>query len=275
MNQPDDALTPALERLLEPLVQLMIRNGVAHGAFAEIAKRAYVRVAQEEGRIAGRKQTISRMSILTGLTRKEVARLLAPAEDMHPHASASYNRAARVLTGWIRDERFTDGNGQPRPLSIDGDADGFPALVRAFSGDMPPRAVLDELERVGAVERDGDGTVTLRTRAYLPRKGEAEKLGILGTDVAGLIATIRHNLDEPDADAYFQRKVFYDNLTPECLPELKRLTAQHGQELLELLDRYMAEHDLDDNPKPGATGGKRAGIGVYYFQENDEETESS
>ena len=275
MNQPDDALTPALELLLEPLVQLMIRNGIAHGAFAEIAKRVYVQVAQDEGRIAGRKQSISRMSIMTGLTRKEVARLLRPAEDMHPHESASYNRAARVLTGWIRDERFTGADGEPRSLEIDGEGDDFSTLVRVFSGDMPPRAVLDELERVGAVERNGDGTVSLRTRAYLPRKGEAEKLGILGADVAGLISTIRHNLDEPDEDALFQRKVFYDNLTPESLPELKRLTAQHGQELLELLDRYMAEHDLDANPTPDATGGKRAGIGVYYFQENDEDETSS
>jgi hypothetical protein len=275
MNEHDDALTPAIERLLEPLVQLMMRNGLAHGAFSEIAKRVYVRVAREEGRIAGRKQTISRMSILTGLTRKDVARLSKPAEDMHPHDSAGYNRAARVITGWIRDERFTDEQGEPRPLEIDGDGDDFSELVRAFSGDMPPRAVLDELERVGAVERDGDGRVTLEVRAYLPRSGEAEKLGILGADVAGLISTIRHNLDDQDQDPYFQRKVFYDNLPQDCLSELKDLTAKHGQELLERLDRWMAEHDLDANPQPGATGGGRAGIGVYYFQENDEESESS
>ena len=70
----NDALIEALDRLLEPLVQILVRNGVPHAAFGEIAKRAYVRVAEREKGIDGRKQTVSRMSVLTGLTRKEISR---------------------------------------------------------------------------------------------------------------------------------------------------------------------------------------------------------
>ena len=280
MSAPS-ALSAALERLLRPLVQLMLRNGIAYGAFGEIAKRVYVRVAAEEERIAGRKQTVSRMAILTGLTRKEVSRLLKLPPEPAEETAARYNRAARVITGWIRDERFLDAEGAPRPLALEGRGDTFATLVKSFSGDVPTRAILDELERVGAVKRSEDGAVCLQVRGYLPRDGEAEKLQILGTDVAGLISTIRHNLDTAsdaggpkDVGVFFQRKVFYDNLSSACLPELRDLSAEQGQELLELLDRFMARHDMDGKPDPDGLGGHRAGIGIYYFEENDESSEA-
>jgi len=288
------SLSSALERLLQPLVQLMIRNGIAHGGFAEIAKRVYVRVAADEERIAGRKQTVSRMSILTGLTRKEVARLLKLPAEPSEDTAARYNRAARVITGWIRDDRFTDGEGNPLALSLEGEGRSFAALVKAFSGDVPPRAILDELERVGAVMRNAKGLVQLKVRGYLPQAGEAEKLQILGSDVAGLISTIRHNLDlqrREDAAAggaalpaeasdktreapFFQRKVFYDNLRGDALGALRQLTAEQGQQLLEMLDGWMAQHDLDEYPDPKAEGGHRAGIGIYYFEEGRTDPET-
>jgi hypothetical protein len=239
-----------------------------HGAFAEIAKRIYVQVAEDEERIAGRKQTVSRMSVLTGLTRKEIARLRKEPDDFEQDTTARHHRAARVITGWIRDERFHAADGEPRALAFDGEGDTFTSLAKAFSGDVPPRAVLDELLRVGAVRESADGDVELLERGYLPRKGEAEKLQILGTDVAGLVRTIRHNLDAADEERFFQRKVYYDNLQLQCLPALRDLSADRGQELLELLDRWMSEHDLDANPMAEGPGGKRAGIGIYYFEED-------
>ena len=269
MSDPQ-ALSAAVERLLEPLVQLLIRNGVAHGAFSEIAKKVYVDVAAEEERIAGRKQTVSRMSILTGLTRKEVSRLLKLPTTSDAEPAARYNRAARVITGWIRDEQFQDEAGEPRPLRLDGEEPSFATLVKSYSGDVPPRAMLDELERVGAVRRSEDGVLTLEVRGYLPRSGEGQKLQILGSDVAGLISTIRHNLDAAPTEAFYQRKVFYDNLRRDCLPALRQLAAKHGQALLERLDAWMSEHDMDGDPQEAELGGKRAGIGVYYFEENDE-----
>ena len=137
--------------------------------------------------------------------------------------------------------------------------------------------MLDELERVEAVRRDGDERIHLVERAYLPRVGEADKLQILGTDVAGLISTIRHNLDAAPADARFQRKVFYDQLPPGCLPELRALVAEQGQALLERLNEWMAARDYELNPPadgavPDELG--RAGIGIYYFEEKDNEEPS-
>ena len=128
--------------------------------------------------------------------------------------------------------------------------------------------MLDELLRAATVERTDDGGVRLLQRAYLPRQSDAEKLEVLGTDVGGLIDTIAHNLDHEGDAARFQRKVYYDNLPSEALPELRDLSAKHGQALLETLDKWMAKHDRDATPTVTGTGRKCAGIGVFYFEDD-------
>jgi len=107
----------------------------------------------------------------------------------------------------------------------------------------------------------------LLERSYIPRSGEIDKIGILGVDASDLIATIDHNIHRTDAP-FFQRKVCYDNLPSEALPELKRLAGEQSQALLELLDRWLNERDRDANPREPGSGRMRAGVGIYYFQED-------
>ncbi len=109
---------------------------------------------------------------------------------------------------------------------------------------MPPRAVLDELLRVGSVERREDGRIQMVTRGYVPQNSAIDKLGILGRDVADLIDTIDHNLQHGDSDPRFQRKVMYAAIPADALPAFRKLSAAQGQALLEKLDRWLAEHDV-------------------------------
>lgn len=261
------ALAAAVTTLLRPLVRLLLRNGIPFGTFSELAKRVYVDVATEEFRIAERKQSKSRVSILTGLSRKEVLRVsrLPATDDLG--ASNRYNRAARVVSGWVRDPLFWDESGAPADLSFEGENASFSRLVRLYSGDSPPRAVLDELLRVGVATLSPDGRIRLMERSYVPKEGEIEKIGILGTDVADLIATVDHNILQPDSP-FYQRKVCYDNLPAEAIPELKALARGQSQHLLESLDRWLSERDRDFRPHVGGTGRKRAGIGIYYFEDD-------
>lgn len=261
------AITAAVTNILRPLVRLLLRNGIPYRTFSDIAKRVYVDVATEEFCIPGRKQSKSRVSILTGLSRKEVLRVrrLPAPDDLG--AGGRYNRAARVIAGWVRDRRFDDGTGNPAELTFEGGASSFRDLVKTYSGDAPARAVLDELLRVGTVQRIPGGKIRLLERSYIPKTGEIDKIGILGVDASDLIATIDHNIRRPDTP-FFQRKVCYDNLPLEALPELKRKAADRGQALLESMDRWMSARDRDVNPGVPGTGRNRAGIGIYYFQEN-------
>jgi hypothetical protein len=187
-----------------------------------------------------------------------------------PDDSASterYNRAARVIAAWRRDRNFLDAEGKPAPLPMAGPGVSFSALVKRFSGDVPVRATLDELIRVGAVERLEDGSVSLLTRTYIPNSSDADKLHILGTDVTHLISTIDHNLKSDPSGPFFQRKVAYDNLPDEVLAVFRKHSAKKAQTFLESLDRWLAQRDRDVTPTVKGTGRNQAGIGIYYFEE--------
>jgi len=259
-------LAAAAARILKPLIRILLRNGVSYGTFADIAKSQFVEVARNEFGIEGRKQSISRVAVITGLTRKEVQRHVRVRQPNDAESADRYNRAARVIGGWRRDEQFLDHRGKPAILAITGDGDTFQELVRRYSGDVPHRAVLDELVAEGGAERlDGD-RVKLIDRAYLPRADESMKLHILGADTAFLIDTIDHNLKREQQAPRFQRKVLYDNLPDEALSEFQRLSSRAAQNLLEKLDRWLSDHDRDTQPDIKGSGRNLAGLGIYYFE---------
>jgi hypothetical protein len=142
-------------------------------------------------------------------------------------------------------------------------------LVRRYGkGDIPARAVLDELVRVGAVKRLSDGRIRLLATGYVPTPTSTEALAILGSDVADLISTIDHNLSCEPAAGFFQRKVAYDNLPGDALTEIHQRVEREAQAMLESIDRLMARRDRDSHPKDSSKGRKRAMVGVYYHEDD-------
>jgi hypothetical protein len=263
-----DALTRSVLRILARFARLLLRHGLALPAFVELAKRAYLEAAMNDMALPGRKATISRAAVLTGLTRKEVQRLQSEPAPPAPELMSTHNRAARVLAGWVRDPHFHATPGTPATLPFDAGETSFAALVRQYGGDVPPRAVLDELMRVGAVERDAQGRLRALARAYIPRTSAAGKLDILGADVSYLIGTIDHNLEHGEVEPRFQRKVTYDNVPAEAVEEFRAMAAREGQALLERLGDWLAQHDRDVNPAVRGSGRMRVGVGVFAFEED-------
>lgn len=265
MNADTQPLLSALRKLLRPLVRLLLDRGVGFDQFAQVARGVFVDVAAKDFALPGRKQTVSRISVLTGLTRKEVMRLRDEGRPVDEEGAASCNRAARVVTGWLQDHPAGDAASGAAPLPLDGPG-GFAGLVRRHSGDMPVRAVLDELLRVGAVRRRGD-VVELVNRNYIPPVGQSERLVFLGDDAGDLISTIGHNLTAPAEETRLQRKSFYDNVPTESLPALRALAKERAQPLIDDIARAFAQHDRDVNPSIGGTGRHRVVVGVYFAEE--------
>lgn len=257
----------AVMRLLKPLVRILLRNGVSYGQFAELAKRTYVDVATDEFTIPGKPQTTSRVSTITGLTRKDVQRLKKESTEQDIKASAKYSRAARVISAWISEAPYRDKRGEPKRLAMEGAAPSFTALVKEASGDITARTIFDELVHIGAVRQCEDGMLELLVRAYIPMGDDVEKVAILGTDVSDLINTIDHNLTSSSDNTYFQRKVCYDNLPQEVMDELRATIVEKAQAVLESMNDDMAKCDRDCHPGQKGNGRVRAGIGIFYFQD--------
>ena len=266
----DNHLNPlyaAVLKLLRPLTRILLRNGVSYGTFADLAKWIYVDVATKEFGINGRKQTTSRVSTITGLSRREVMRVRQLPRPEVTEITERHNRAARVIAAWRREKKFCDETGKPIPLPLEGGARSFSQLVNRFSGNVPPRAILDELMRVGAVERLEDGRVSLIARAYIPKGTDVGRLHLLGVDVRHLLATIDHNLNPGPSGPLFQRKVAYDNLPNEVLPKFRKLFSKKAQALLESADQWLALRDRDATPTTKGCGRNRAGFGIFFFEE--------
>lgn len=260
-------LATSLALILKPLVRIALRFGIPYGVFADIAKQTYVEVAAADFGLPDRKQSYSRISIITGLNRKEVTRIQNLPEGTEREIDESYNRAARVISGWVRDAEFSDGNSQPASLPLEGNSKSFTSLVRKYSGDMPVRALLDELIRVGAAHQKETGHLELINKAYVPEQGEEEKIGILGTDVADLIETISFNL-QPDVEkTRLQLKVSYDNLPEWAVIEFQKMASDQSIKLLYEFDSWLSDKDRDLNPDIEGEGQYRIGVGIYYFEE--------
>lgn len=267
-------LHQALFRILRPLARLLLRNGIPYGEFAELVKKAYVAAALEDFPDGRRRPTDSRAAVMTGLTRKEVKRQreVLTGEDAGKPDVLHTNRASRVVSGWVHDAAFQTAAGEPANLPLDGGV-SFSALVKKYSGDMPSRAVLDELLRVGVVSVDSEtGALTLKQRADVPAGDSKEMLQIFGEDVSDLIATVDHNLvaGEGGQQPLFQRTLTYSNIPPDVMEAWRAHAAEQSQALLEQLDSWLGpkDRDVSGNQQDASPHESfRTGISVFYFEE--------
>jgi len=154
-------LDDQLGQILASLAQLLLRNGYGFSRVSKLTKIAFVNAAKaiDVGSMA--KISIARIAAVTGLTRIEVSQLLRTTGARKAPIREPLNRAARVVTGWLSDKAFRDAHGQPKALPFVSTRTSFSALVKKYSGDIPARAMLSEMKRLGMVRHDSSDTVRL------------------------------------------------------------------------------------------------------------------
>lgn len=270
-GKPGAALVAALKRLLRPLLRLLLAKNVTYPYLANLLKELYVEVAATHFRIAGKVQTDSRLSLLTGVHRKDVRRL-AHADGLSDAPPENVSLGGRLIARWCGDEIFLDENGQPRPLPRQGRLPGdvsFDRLVAAESTDIRARAVLDEWLRLGIVEVGGNDRVRLIADAFVPKKGFEEKAYFLGRNLHDHIAASAHNMLDQEPP-FLDRSVYYGRLDPSAVAELATLAERLGMEALLAVNRRARE--LKAGAPAADTGSgpeKRMTFGIYFFDEAD------
>ena len=259
----------AVSRMLRPMVRHLIAQRVTYPMLMQLLKETYVDVAEAEFALPFKRQTDSRLALVTGVTRKEVSRLrrrrkLAPAP-----VALEDNLVTHVIGRWMAGPPYASADGTPQRLPYESERStvaSFARLVRDLSVDIPVRSVLDELLREGVVALLPHGDVELQREAHIPTDDASAKLLLLGSDPAELFCTIMHNIEQPDA-ARLQRKVAYDNIGAEALAEIRAASRRAGQTFIRSANALLAAHDHDRNPH--AAGGQRMRVvlGTYYFEE--------
>ncbi|SCK15362.1 DUF6502 family protein [Vogesella sp. LIG4] len=258
-----------IEHMLRPLVRLLLDHGVGYPSLIEMLKATYVSVAERHFRLAEKAQTDSRISLLTGVHRKDVKRLRGDGR----HSEADAPLAAQVLGRWTGDARFLDENKAPRVLprlSRAGSELSFDALVQSINKDIRPRALLDEWLSVGVVTLDADDCVQLQLDSAVPSASRSDKLEFLGRNLHDHLAAVGANLRETPAP-FMERCVFYDGLTPGQVAQLQAMATQRAMDTLLELNRT-AQQMLASNGD-SVEDSRRFNFGVYFFHEAADESE--
>jgi len=268
-----DATVSALERVLDPLLELLFDAGVTVQEFNRIARNRAVRIATKRVVRESGRESRSRVAIMTGLPRSEVARISGLLDavakgkpDQHP--------ARRVLAAWHDDPRFLAPNGDPAVLPIFGKKRSFERLVERYGASIPVRAMLDELVQLDAVERLEDQKVRAKSRVPIMTGLTNRSIAAVGERGRDLLETLAHNLRR-SAQPYFEATAVIDDGNLELINFLRREIAEQGTNFINsatsLLNRSQIKRG-SKTAKPPRT--IRLGVTVYYFQEeppNDDE----
>ncbi|WP_367614536.1 DUF6502 family protein [Teichococcus coralli] len=264
---PQDLLRP-VARLLRPLVRLLIRSGVTFPILAELLRTLYVQVAAEALEREGARSD-SRISLLTGVHRKEIRRLREQGEA-RTEVPAVVTVASQAIARWLGLPQYTDAAARPLPLPRTAPAGtpSFEALVASVTTDVRPRAVLDDWLSQGLVSLDADGRVVLKQGAFLPPPGSAEQLYYFTRNLRDHLAAASINVASPKPP-FFERGLHYDRLPPELAARLEAQWRAAGQQMLVELNRQaLAWLDASGEESPG-TPTRRVNLGVYVYAEDE------
>ncbi len=268
MSEPDsDPFLRVLSGLIRPLVRALIARGVTAPAFYRLLKKVYVEVAHAEFRIDDAPPTDSRVSLLTGVHRRDVRDILNDDGEAWEDTRRKTAVFATVLGQWLSRPELQGTDGRPMALPRAG-ADGadFESLVRSVNRDIRPRTVLDELLRQGIVEETGEGSLRLSDSAVMGPASDDNKVVFFAANVGDHLAAAAENLlsEEPP---FLERAVFYTRLSPDSVDKIEAQARRLSQSMLEDLNRE--SHSLQDADRSRDDNHQRYRFGVYFYRDGD------
>lgn len=272
---PPAALLRAIKRLLRPLVRLLIQSGVTLPVLADLLRALFVEVATTEVLLDRKSQTDSRISLLTGVHRKEIKRLReqkAEPDAVPPVVTLS----SKIIARWLGSAACLDAHRQPlslpRTAAADSTAMSFEALVESVTTDVRARAVLDDWLSQGIVTLEADDCVRLNTAAFIPAAGSAERLFYLGRNLHDHIAAAAANVAAVGPARFIDRSVHYDQLSPAVTALLEAAAREAAQRSLVEINRIALDLVEAEPPATAATATSRVNFGVYVYVENESGT---
>lgn len=271
MSTPKETALSACRQLMEPIIGILLRNGITHKDLAALCKQIYVQVASQEFGIRGRQTNLSRVAMLTGIDRKEAARIKESLEHNHQSQATQHqqDRLTRVLSGWHQDPDFIDQAALPLAIAVEGDIPSFAQLARRYGGDMPASALLKELKLNGIVEEDASGQLRPLKRYFVPAQSDPGALLRAGSVFNDLGSTLQHNLYKANSGKQqplrFERRASNSHMSAETSAAFRAFVEQEGQAFLEKVDAWLSAHEQPSDSDTDAPR-VRLGVGTYFIE---------
>jgi hypothetical protein len=263
-----DVLLRAISRLLRPLVLLLIRNGITYPVIADLLRDLYLDVALRDVLTDNRSRTDSRVSLLTGVHRKEIRRQRAAPAGNEPTPEV-VTLSSQIIARWLGAAPWAGERGVPRPLpraAAPGEP-SFDTLVEAVTKDLRPRAVLDEWLSQNLVRIDAEDRVVLNVDAFVPRPGRTEQMFYFGRNLHDHVAAAAANVSAVDKAPFLDRSVHYDALPTAAADQLEAVGRVAAVQMLLEVNRRAMEIAEAHDPPVGPT--RRVNLGVYLFAEDE------
>lgn len=262
---PPRALVQALRHAMRPLVKLMLSRGLTFAYANELLKGLFVEVAERDFRLEGKSPTDSRVSLVSGVHRKEVSRLRQMLDSGEETMPEVVSLGAQLVAQWMGAAPYVDEQGNPRPLArfaSEGGELSFESLVARVNRDIRPRVVLDEWLRLGVASIDDQGFVRLDAGAFVPSKGFEELSFYLGHNLHDHAAAAAHNLmgGEP---AFMERSVHYSGLSAEDIGQLEQQAGTLGMQALVAVNKNALSMIKRAGKKQFPP--QRMTFGVYFY----------
>ena len=255
------ALLAVLQKLLGPLAELCLTKGVSIQAAEEMLRRAYVQAAVSACADQGSTRLASRISTMTGLTRREVARLQS--EDV-PVLPKTRTVATDVLTYWASQSEYVNKRGLPIRLPRTGESPSFEALASSVTKDVHPKSILKDMVRLGLVtHNESNDTVSVVNDVFVPTGDWPRMVGFMGANVGDHLQASVDNVLH-GGNRHFEQSLLADELSMESLEAAKTMITDQWRDLMTRMGPQL-QSLMDQDKALGREQTQQLRIGLYSY----------
>lgn len=266
----------ALDTILRPIVRLLLQFGISYSEFASVAKLVFVRAATDDYMRRGRPANFSQVSAMTGISRKEVARIRKAESEARWTPNMEASPVNTILHEWHFDPDFSDGEGTAKSLPFDGPL-SFATLVSRYGGDIPPGAMRTTLQKAGVLSQDSAGFVSATQKFFYSRRVDEDFIRGLGFSLSCLGSTLVHNTtvhqrtDIPNEKkrelGRLERVAFSDHMNDRSVEKLKAWVESAATRFIGDAQQAIGENESHESELPEARR-RTVGVSVYYFEQD-------
>ncbi len=274
MSSRSEIVLITVLRVMQPLARLLLQHGVTYPVFSAALKRVFLDAGRAE--LASREMpaTDSAVTLLSGVHRRDVRTLTRGAVPQraagadNPSAGAPLGLVGQVVARWLSDAACLNADGTPRRLARAGEAPTFDALVASVSRDVRPRAMLDDMLRLGVVNEDENG-VALLAAGFAPRQGLAETAALVAANLHDHAAAAAANLQ--GERNFLEQALYVDEITPASARAVHEAAVLAWKQAFKtVMKEAQGRFDTDAAKAAPEERTHRARFGVYFFSDKQE-----